>query len=408
VNDRYRWTILAVGAVAQGVVSGMQHGMAALGPALRDELGLSLAQVGVVLAALSWGVMSTLLVWGRLADLYGERIVIAIGLSTGSAALVWTSSAASFGALLAGIALAGALSGAASIASGRAVIGWFGRHQRGFALGIRQMAVPLGGAIAALTLPQLAIAGGLRAAVLGLAVAAALGAVAAAIWIREPPPRPATAVPPPVTPPPLRDGRVWRLAGGSALIVCAQSTIVAFVVLFLHDHRAVSAGKAAAVLAAIQLGGAAARLIAGRRSDLAGVRIPPLRRLALATMVAVFGTALLADAPLILLVPVLISAGVLAMSWNGLSFTAVAEISGRDRAGTAIGLQQTVMRLLAAGCGIAFGALVAASSWSFGFAVLAVFPLAGWWVIRPLVGEEEHRLRLRSLSLQTSERAARP
>ena len=395
----YRWTILAVGVGAQGALSALQQGLPALGPALRDELGLSLPQVGVVLASGSWGLMLTLLAWGWLADRIGERFVIAAGLGTGAAALVLASSAQTYGSMAVTLAVAGGLAGSASIASGRAVIGWFGRHERGFALGIRQTAVPIGGAVAAVALPLLVGAGGLRAALLGLAAACAIGALAAAVWIREPPPPPPGRPRAPETPPPLRDARVWRLSLGCALLVCAQTAIVAFVVLFLHDHRGVGAGTAAWALAAIQLGAAASRLTAGRRSDVAGRRLVLLERLALGSALAVAATGLLADAPLALLVPVLLAAGVLAMSWNGLAFTATAEISGIDRAGTAIGLQQTVMRLVSAGAGVGFGALVATTSWSLGFVLLSLLPFAGWWIMRPLIGEEEDRLRARERRL---------
>jgi MFS family permease len=171
------------------------------------------------------------------------------------------------------------------------------------------------------------------------------------------------------------------------------------VVLFLHDHRGVAAGTAAAGLACIQVGAALARLAAGRRSDVTGRRIVPLERLALWAAGALALTALLASAPLLLLVPVLLAAGVLSMSWNGLAFTATAEIAGRERAGTAIGVQQTVMTALSAGAGVGFGALVAATSWPAGFAALALLPLAGWWILRPLVGEEEDRLAARERRL---------
>jgi sugar phosphate permease len=87
------------------------------------------------------------------------------------------------------------------------------------------------------------------------------------------------------------------------------------------------------------------------------------------------------------------------MSWNGLSFTAAAEMAGRERAGTALGLQGTVMRLPSAVAGVAFGALVAASSWGLAFAVLTLLPVAGWWLLRPLEDEEEGRLRARAARL---------
>jgi sugar phosphate permease len=399
----YRWTILGVGVFAQAALSAVQQGMPSLGPALREELGLSLTQVGLVFACVSWGIMATLLLWGWLADRHGERIVIAVGLTGGALGLVAASQASAFGSFLAALAVAGALGGAASAASGRAVVGWFAREQRGLALGIRQMAVPLGGAVAALTLPAVAAIGGLSAALLVLAGASAAGAVAAGVWMREPPPPPPGRPRPPKAPPPLRDRRVWRLSLGSGLLVCAQNAVVAFVVLFLHDHRGVAAETAAAALAAIQIGGALARLWAGRRSDVIGRRIAPVRRLAAGTAVSLAAVALLADAPLAVLVPVLLAAGVVGMSWNGLAFTATAEISGRDRAGTAIGLQQTVMRALSAGSGVAFGALVAATSWPAAFALLAALPVAASWVMRPLVADEEARIRAREARLAAAQ-----
>ncbi|HEX8101761.1 MAG TPA: MFS transporter, partial [Solirubrobacteraceae bacterium] len=287
----------------------------------------------------------------------------------------------------------------AAAASGRAVMGWFGRAERGFALGIRQMAVPLGGAAGALSLPLAVRAGGLDAAMLVLAAGCAAGAVAAGAWIREPSAEVAaedrTA---PGAPPPLRDRRVWRLSVGSALIVCAQTATLSFAVLFLHDHRGVGAAAAAAVLAAIQLGGGLARLVAGRLSDRRGRRVAPLRRLAAGTAVALLGVAGLTEAPLAVLIPALVGTGILAMSWNGLSMTAAAELAGLAQAGTAIGLQGTVMRIPQAGIGVAFGAVVASSSWALAFALLAALPLAGWALIAPLEPEEERRLAISTQS----------
>src|SRR5207249_4468940 len=66
---------------------------------------------------------------------------------------------------------------------------------------------------------------------------------------------------------PLRDARMWLLAGGSSLYLVAQIAITNFVVLFLHQHRGLSAHAAAGVLAGINVLGLGARLGAGRWSD---------------------------------------------------------------------------------------------------------------------------------------------
>ena len=77
-------------------------------------------------------------------------------------------------------------------------------------------------------------------------------------------------------------------------------------------------------------------------------------------------------------------AGGFAMAWNGLSFTAAAELAGRGRSGAALGMQQTALAAAGAIVPPAFAAVVAATSWRVGFAVAAAFPLAGVQILRSL------------------------
>jgi sugar phosphate permease len=117
------------------------------------------------------------------------------------------------------------------------------------------------------------------------------------------------------------------------------------------------------------------------------------------------GAAALAGAPTLLLVPVLLVAGVLAMSWNGLSFTAAAEMSGRERAGTAIGVQNSVLSAAGVAAPVAFAAIVAALSWPVAWLALAASQVAGVHMLTPLVGEEEGRRSARRARLQAAARA---
>jgi sugar phosphate permease len=104
-------------------------------------------------------------------------------------------------------------------------------------------------------------------------------------------------------------------------------------------------------------------------------------------------SAMLVDAPLALLITALVTAGVLALSWNGLAFTAAAEMAGHARAGMAIGLQGTVIRVVSAGAGIVFGFTVEQSgSWAVALLMLAILPLVSFGLLTPLSREEERRL----------------
>lgn len=395
---RYRWVILAVGALGAGAFAALRMGLPALGPALRDTYGLSLGEVGAVFAAVAVGVMLTLVPWGILTDRIGERPVLAGGLTATGLALVGAALAPSLPYLLAGLLLAGMAGASATGASGRAVMGWFARTERGFALGIRQMALPLGGALASLTLPLIAGVGGVGAALMALAGLSFAAALAAALWMRDAPPPPA-AIPPADSPPPTRDARIWRLGAAGTLLVAGQSALLAFLVLFLHDARGLSVTAAAAMLAAIQVGGAAARLVAGRRSDREGRRIAPMRRIAAALGTLTALTAALTTAPGALLYPVLAATSIAAMTWNGLAFTAAAEISGRARAGTAMSIQNAMNAAGSVVAPMAFGLIVDATSWAVAFGVLATAPAIAFAVLAPLVDDERERARARERRL---------
>jgi len=218
--------------------------------------------------------------------------------------------------------------------------------------------------------------------------------VASALLMRDPPPSPSRGPVLPA-PPPTRDARLWRLGAGGALLVCAQACMLGFIVLFLHDARDLSAAIAGAALAVVQIIGAGLRIVAGRRSDREGLRIAPMRRMAARTAVLLAALAALATGPSVVLYPLLILAAVATMTWNGLAFTAAAEISGRARAGTAMSLQNTIISVGGALTPPAFGLLVEATSWTASFALLALAPLAAFLVLAPLEGEEDARIAAR-------------
>jgi sugar phosphate permease len=386
----YRWTILAVGVGAQMSVSALRQGLPALGPTLRSTFHLSLPQLGVILGSVSVGIVLTLIPWGALADWLGERTVLGVGLTGTAVALAAASFASGYAALVIALVVAGMFGASATGASGRAVMGWFRRSQRGLALGIRQTGVPLGGGVAAVALPLIVAGFSLRAALLALAGGCLVAAAAGWHWMREPPPPPRDR-PTVEAPPPLRDRRLWRLAAGSGMLVVAQASILGFVVVFLHDEHRWSVAAAAAVLGGIQVAGSVMRVVAGRWSDHRDERVAPMRLMAGASSVLLVAVAALTHAPGALVVPALVGTGVLAMSWNGLSFTAAAEMSGRTRAGTAISVQNTVLSAGGALAPMAFAALVVATSWPAAWIALTAFQLGGVLVLGPSVAEERRR-----------------
>jgi MFS family permease len=181
---------------------------------------------------------------------------------------------------------------------------------------------------------------------------------------------------------------VYRLAVGSALLVALQAAVIGFVALFLHDDRGVSNLAAGATLGAIQVVGIVLRIALGRWSDRLGRRVVPLRRIAVSIAVAWIIAPALFDAPLALLIPVLVLAGGVAFAWNGLSFNAAAEFAEPGRSGTSIAVQQTALFATAALVSPFFGWLVEATTWEIGFWLLAIGPVAAWLILAPLARDE--------------------
>jgi sugar phosphate permease len=374
--------VLAAGTFAQATYSAIWFGVAVMAPALRERDKLSLGQTGVLISASLAGSVVSLIPWGIATDKTGERVVLVLGVGTCGLALLAASQANGFWPLLGTLLAAGMAGASVQSASGRAVMAWFPGRQRGLALGIRQTAIPIGGFATSLALPPI-VAHDVGWGFAALGIACLVSAAVGGLVLREgPAPDPADSE----TPAPLKDRRIWQMSIGSALVLAPQMCIVGFMVVFLHDHRGLSESAAAGVLAAVQALGIGARVAAGRWSDLVGSRLGPVRAIALAISAFVFLAALLVDGPLWLLLPALVAAGVLAMSWNGLSFAAAAELAGHARSGAAIGLQQTVLNGSGAVYPGLFGVLVAATTWRLGFAAVALFPLMGWRVLRALPG----------------------
>ena len=239
----YRWAVLAAGTTAQAAFSTVSFAIAVLAPALRDRYDLTLTEVGIVLGAEWVGLTFALLPWGFAVDRFGERWTLAGGLAGCAAFLAAAAYAPSFAWLVVLLGLAGAAGGSVQSGSGRAVMGWFAARERGFALGVRQTAVPIGGAVAALVLPLLP---GPRAGFLFVAAFVLVGAAVGALVLRSGAEEHLEASDVEST---LRDRRLWLACWGSGLYLIAQVAMMGFVVLFLHDEHGFSTGQAAAAIA---------------------------------------------------------------------------------------------------------------------------------------------------------------
>ncbi|HEY2355214.1 MAG TPA: MFS transporter [Gaiellaceae bacterium] len=392
----YRWVVLSAGTFAQASFSASTVGLPALGPALKSHYGLTLGETGVVLAATGIGMLFTLLPWGLVADRVDERWVIATGLTGAAGMLVIASQTHSYAGVTVALVAVGALGASVNAASGRAIIAWFPASELGLALGIRQTAIPIGGAVGAALLPVLASRGGTHLAFLFLAGSCFTGAVVAAALVRGGSSgKPALEE----VSRPLRDPHTWLLGAGTGFYLTAQIGITGFVVLFLHEERQLSTHAAARVLVAINVLAIGARIASGRISDRLGTRLTPLRTIGVALAAFTAATAIALHAPLGLLIALFVVAGVLSMSWNGLAYAAAAEAAGPGKTGAALGFQQTLLGVVVAGAPPVVAG-IATHSWRAAFLFAAAGPAIGVAILSRL--SERARTRGTSASLRAA------
>ena len=379
--------MLALSTLGQSASSAAVNGPAFLIPALHHD-GMSLAAAGWVAAASIAGSTCTLWAWGVVVDRIGERSVLVASLALSAVAL---AAAAAFHdttpLLFTFLLLAGAASAGTSAASGRVVVGWFPPRRRGTAMGVRQMAQPVGVGLAAIAVPVLAAEAGVAPALLFPALFAGLTALACGAWVLDPPrpPRPADVA----AINPYRAGDyLQRIHAVSMLLVIPQFTVWSFMLVWLQVGRDWSPGAAGTLVAVAQVLGALGRIGSGHLSDLVGSRTRPLRWVAIAaggTMLAV-GVSIRADWAIA--VPLIVLASMITVADNGLAFTAVAERAGPFWSGRALGLQNTGQYLVATAVPPVIGFLVPLWGYGIAFGLTGLFPL----IAAPLVPRDEAAL----------------
>jgi sugar phosphate permease len=376
VRSRRRWVVLALGVLAQSSACSFVYGIPFLVPTLRDTLGLSLAEAGVYVAGPTAGLLLTLILWGAAADRWGERRVIASGLGIQALVVGLVASLPHPGTvpLVALLALGGAAAASVFAASGRMVMGWFPRDERGVAMGIRQTAQPLGVGIAGLALPSLAAHVGVFPSLALPAALCLLSAVLVAAFAPDParPPRVAGEARPGS---PYGAPLLWRVHAASALLVVPQFAIAAFSTEYLVREHGWAIATAGVFVAVLQIAGAAGRIGAGWWSDRVGSRLRPMRQLAVGATLVLLSFAL-GDlvAPWLAIASLAVGA-VVSVADNGLAFTAVAEIAGSSWSGRALGIQNTGQNVVSSLAPIVLGAIIGGSGYAVGFAAAALAPV---------------------------------
>lgn len=394
----HRWKVLGVGVAANASVLAAVGGIPTTAVWMRTGYQLDTAQVGLAVGAIGLGTALSELPWGLAADRWGDRPVLLGGLAATGAALLamalWlspmTQGAAhipSLSWLVVALMVVGLVGGSVNGASGRAVMRWFQEGERGLAMSIRQTAVPMGGGIGALTLPWLASTLGFAWAYGWVALLCGVSAVLTWCWLHEPPDCQAGSAPPLRSPNPLGRASIWRIVLAIGLLCVPQFAVLTFASIFLHDYAHAGLGAITATLVTIQAGAMVSRVWSGRWTDWHGNRRAYLRACAFVTAMAflllaacVHGSA--TDTRLMALLPVMLAlAGIAVSAWHGVGYTELAAMAGADRAGTALGMANTVVFFGFFVTPLVLPHWLALTSWPVVWATTAGVALCAWPIL---------------------------
>lgn len=370
--------VLAAASAAQAAVSFANFGLPAIGPEIRHEFGLSLPALGAVLSANLFGSGLALLAAGVAVDRFGTRAATLAGTALAVLGLAAAAMAHSGAVLIATLFVSGVGSAVVPIAGAGALFRVYGVERRGWALGIRQMAVPAGGTVAAVLLPVLDALGGVR---LALAVGAALVGVAGVAFalVSHETGRPAER-------PRARAAfaLILRAPGLQRLLIVAGFYVLvlqAVLVYTVPSARAAGLSQlaAGATFFTVNVTAALARLVWGRIADLEGGS-RRARTLVEAGWVAAGGALLFTialHAGAAVVIPAAVVFGFGALGWNALVYVSAGEKAPAELAGQSVAVAATVVFVLSAASTPPLGLLAEHAGWDAFWLTAALLAVLG-------------------------------
>jgi predicted MFS family arabinose efflux permease len=303
----------------------------ALAPAVAKTLEVSTSQVGYQV-----GVVYLAAMCGSLS---ASAVVTAVGPSrTGQMAMLLDAagcvlaSFATIPAVIAGSLLIGLAYGAINPAASELLSRYSRPNRRNLIFSIKQTGVPAGGMAAGLVGPTLALAAGWQAVLWAAAAACVLVAVAAQPGrARLDAHRGGGAKRAGFSLDALRTvagSRTLRwLVLASFCFSAVQLCLIAFLVALLVENLGFDLVAAGAILALVQVAGAAGRVLWGFVADLLRDGLAVLLGLALVMVVAAAVVVVAPGLPLAVILAAFLVLGLTAVGWNGVYLSEVARLS---------------------------------------------------------------------------------
>lgn len=370
----YAWVILTILSMAQVVMSIGAYAWGPLAPFLRDDFGITRAQVGALTSVLYLASVVVATPSGVLVDKIGARTMLIICLLVMGISFIGMAAANSyfFLAVLAGCAGIGY--GMINQVAIKGVMYWTTSRTRGTAMGIRQAGVTVGGAISATFLVVITGMYNWHLSVIIIGVLILIMAGLSAAFYREKPPELVeeavkTASAHAEKTHPKKKAALGQVLRNPDLVVNmvaipllagSQACLGSFFILYLMENIKLTEVTAGFSLTLAMIAGTVGRIGWGVISDRVfnGGRIVTLLVMCLFALLGSLGAIFLQPgAPNLLVFVIAILLGGTLLGFHGVLMALVGEISGAELAGSVAGILVTVAWTGIVLFPVAFGAI---------------------------------------------------
>ena len=341
------------------------------------------AHLSMLVTALLLGGALTNAVSGIATDRFGDKRVLIVCGAIMGASLLASAAVPSFAWVAVWFVVYGMGFAAINPVGSHAVLFFFKPEERGLAMGVRQMGMPLGGVAGAIVISTAAAYFGYRGALLVTGVLVLAVTLGSAALYREPsqlhgePVRAGILFEDMIAM--ARRPRLLLIAAVCVILFAGQVALMGFFPWTLVNEAHVSAGLAAMIFVIAQFSAAAGRLAWGWASDrlFHGARLMPLAITCVLTAIAAVAVADVARLPLEAITGIAVLLGFSAEGWFGLAIVALAEVGGEEHAGAALGFALTWVFIAGVVTPPVFQGIMSSAGIPAAWHILAIFSFIG-------------------------------
>jgi MFS family permease len=379
-----RYEVLSLFTVAMVGASLSIMSTGALMTFYASALHLAQTQLGLILSIQLIGSAAMTSVAGLLTDRFGDKAVVFWSGIVMGLALITASLIGNFAWLIFWLAMYSVGYAAVTPAGCHAIIFFFQKADRGFAMGIRQCGVPVAGVVGSLLLPAIALHFSYRGALAAAGLLTLTACTVASALYREPRALQGERVSLRAMLEEMvaiaRESRLILLTLTSMILVCGQLALMGFLTLTLVHLAGYALPLALGLFTLSQIAAIGGRLSWGWMSDhlFGGSRTAPLVVICVLVAITALGVSALTPATPLWIAASLASAlGFTAEGWLGVSVIGFAEIGGEERAGSALGVGLTWTLFAAFVTPTLFGAISETHGFDVAWRAVALLELLG-------------------------------